>query len=58
MSTSVNYSILDCYYLHIVGPDNVSLTSLEYASLEELLEEWPTAQCDPKFSRTQYEVYL
>ncbi len=58
MSRPVRDSILDYYYLHIIGPDNVAITSLEYTSKEELLEEWPTAVRDPKFSYTQYEVYL
>lgn len=46
------------YYCHLIDCNNNCINSLEYASLAELLEDWPTAQNDPKFSQLQYEVYV
>jgi hypothetical protein len=51
-----NYRVI--FYCHLINLDNEAVDSLEYTSLEELLEDWPMAVCDPKFSTLQYEVYV
>jgi hypothetical protein len=46
------------FYCHLINLDNEAVDSLEYTSLEELLEDWPMAVCDSSFSTLQYEVYV
>jgi hypothetical protein len=46
------------FFCHLIDSENEYFDTIEYDSLEELLEDWPTAIFDHKFDPRQCEVYV